>query len=509
MFLSLAVRRLLPLSESLVSVTAGLVAASGNSATAAGAGSTRSLSVLATASASSSSSASAFNAASSQPQQHHQFHQHQQQQQQHHHHHHHQQQQQQYQQRRSLHLTPREIDHLQLHQCGKLAQERLARGVRLNVPESIALITSVMMERIRDGKLSVAELMTMGQSLLGRNQVMTGVPDIVKDVQIEATFPDGTKLLTVHSPISKLNGDLNLALEGTFLPVPDMSVFVEGSTDDDGADDEEALSPPGAVTTLSNEASSSSSDAGITINKNRSETLVELSVTNTGDRPIQVGSHYAFLETNRALEFDRLVSIGKRLNIPSGASVRFEPGEIKTVTLVDIGGTKNVVSGNRLHSGSLDSDVIMGRVQEQGFKHATAMEIPPGTPLVVSRSTYADMYGPTTGDKIKLGDTSLQIEVEDDLTTYGEECKFGGGKTLREGMGQVRFDAFGLGTMSDIYIYIYIYIDTLYISSIFVIYLFLVSFEHYYFFFVSLLPTSVIVFFEWIYYYLVDKCPIR
>ena len=440
MFLSLAVRRLVPLSESLVSVTAGLVAASGNSATAAGAGSTRSLSVLA---------ASVFNAASSQPQQHHQFHQHQHQQQQHHHHH---------QQRRSLHLTPREIDHLQLHQCGKLAQERLARGVRLNVPESIALITSVMMERIRDGKLSVAELMTMGQSLLGRNQVMTGVPDIVKDVQIEATFPDGTKLLTVHSPISKLNGDLNLALEGTFLPVPDMSVFVEGSTDDDGADDEEALSPPGAVTTLSDEASSSSSDAGITINQNRSETLVELSVTNTGDRPIQVGSHYAFLETNRALEFDRLVSIGKRLNIPSGASVRFEPGEIKTVTLVDIGGTKNCVSGNRLHSGSLDSDVIMGRVQEQGFKHATAMEIPPGTPLVVSRSTYADMYGPTTGDKIKLGDTSLQIEVEDDLTTYGEECKFGGGKTLREGMGQVRFDAFGLGTMSDIYIYIYIYI---------------------------------------------------
>ena len=450
MFLSLAVRRLVPLSESLVSVTAGLVAASGNSATAAGAGSTRSLSVLA---------ASVFNAASSQPQQHHQFHQHQHQQQQHHHHH---QQQQQHQQRRSLHLTPREIDHLQLHQCGKLAQERLARGVRLNVPESIALITSVMMERIRDGKLSVAELMTMGQSLLGRNQVMTGVPDIVKDVQIEATFPDGTKLLTVHSPISKLNGDLNLALEGTFLPVPDMSVFVEGSTDDDGADDEEALSPPGAVTTLSDEASSSSSDAGITINQNRSETLVELSVTNTGDRPIQVGSHYAFLETNRALEFDRLVSIGKRLNIPSGASVRFEPGEIKTVTLVDIGGTKKVVSGNRLHSGSLDSDVIMGRVQEQGFKHATAMEIPPGTPLVVSRSTYADMYGPTTGDKIKLGDTSLQIEVEDDLTTYGEECKFGGGKTLREGMGQVRFDAFGLGTMSDIYIYIYIYILYIY-----------------------------------------------
>jgi urease len=142
------------------------------------------------------------------------------------------------------------------------------------------------------------------------------------------------------------------------------------------------------------------------------------------------------------LEFDRRVSIGRRLNVPSGASVRFEPGETKTVTLVEIGGTKNVVTGNRLTDGPATEDrydEIMRRVEEGGFKHVTAMEVPEGRPCVVERSTYADMYGPTTGDRVCLGDMNLQIQVEYDLTAYGDECKFGGGKSLREGMGQVRW----------------------------------------------------------------------
>lgn len=122
---------------------------------------------------------------------------------------------------RGLHLSPREADHLQLHNAGRLAQYRLARGVRLNVPESIALITMQMMEFIRDGDTSVADLMSIGQTLLGRRNVMPGVPKMVSNVQIEATFPDGTKLLTVHSPISNLEGDLAKALQGSFLPAPD------------------------------------------------------------------------------------------------------------------------------------------------------------------------------------------------------------------------------------------------------------------------------------------------
>jgi len=328
-------------------------------------------------------------------------------------------------QRRNLHLTPREVDHLQLHQVGRLAQYRLARGVRLNVPEAIALITMQMMEHIRTGNHQVVELMSLGQSLLGRNQVMKGVEKIVKDVQIEATFPDGTKLLTVHSPISALNGNLELALEGSFLPVPDVSVFETAASEDD----DDPL-PPGAIVT---------DPDGPSIVLNEGSSLVEVSVTNTGDRPVQVGSHYAFVETNRELEFDRQVSIGKRLNVPSGASVRFEPGETKTVTLVDIGGTRNVVTGNRLTNGVASDEripEIMDRVLKGGFKHATAAEVPEGKPCVVERSSYADMYGPTTGDRVRLGDTNLQIQVEYDLTSYGDECKFGGGKTLREGMGQ-------------------------------------------------------------------------
>ena len=331
-------------------------------------------------------------------------------------------QQQQQQQRRQLHLTPREKDHLLLHQAGRLAQYRLARGNRLNHPEAVALLTMQLMEFIRDGNHSVAELMSVGQQLLGRRQVMPGVPKLVSNVQVEATFPDGTKLLTVHSPITAVDGDLTLALEGSFLPVPNVSVFAEDSAEDE-------MVVPGAVLP---------DDSGSDITLNEGRSLIELTVTNTGDRPIQVGSHYAFVETNSALEFDRKAAIGRRLNVPSGASVRFEAGESKPVTLVELAGDCRVVSGNLLTNGVASEDrheEIMQRVQDGGFKHVEE-EARSGAAFVMDRSNYADQYGPTVGDRVVLGDTSLLIEVEKDYTVYGEECKFGGGKTLREGMGQ-------------------------------------------------------------------------
>lgn len=99
-----------------------------------------------------------------------------------------------------MHLTPREIDKLLLHNAGFLAQKRLARGLRLNHPEAVALIATQLLEFIRDGK-SVSELMDTGRKFLGRNQVMAGVPSMVAEVQVEGTFPDGTKLVTVHEPI--------------------------------------------------------------------------------------------------------------------------------------------------------------------------------------------------------------------------------------------------------------------------------------------------------------------
>src|SRR6202035_5593406 len=112
-----------------------------------------------------------------------------------------------------MHLTPRDLDKLVLHGAGFLAQKRLARGVRLNYPEAIALIATQLLEFIRDGR-SVAELMDLGRQFLRRNQVMAGIPEMVAEVQVEGTFRDGTKLVTVHHPIAAENGNLVLALHG-------------------------------------------------------------------------------------------------------------------------------------------------------------------------------------------------------------------------------------------------------------------------------------------------------
>jgi urease len=317
-----------------------------------------------------------------------------------------------------MRLTPRELDHLRLSQAGQLAQKRLARGLKLNYPEAVALISSQMMEFIRDGE-SVVTLMDVGKKILGRRQVLPGVAELLHEVQIEATFMDGTKLLTVHSPIAAVDGDMSLAMKGSFFPQPDVSLF--GELED--------VETPGAITPAEAD--------GIELNKGRS--LIELSVTNTGDRPIQVGSHYHFIETNKALSFDRSKSYGRRLNVPSGSSVRFEPGETKAVTLVEIAGLKRVVSGNKLVDGIASPDRLPGvmeKVKARGFSNVDSGAVVTGKPMVMTRGQYSDLFGPTTGDKVKLGDTCLVAEVEKDFTVYGDECKFGGGKVLREGMGQ-------------------------------------------------------------------------
>ncbi|MBP1204661.1 urease subunit gamma [Oxalobacteraceae bacterium OTU3REALA1] len=97
-------------------------------------------------------------------------------------------------------LTPREKDKLLIFTAGIVAERRLARGLKLNYPEAIALITCAIMEGARDGK-SVAQLMADGTQILTRDQVMEGIPEMIPDIQVEATFPDGSKLVTVHNPI--------------------------------------------------------------------------------------------------------------------------------------------------------------------------------------------------------------------------------------------------------------------------------------------------------------------
>jgi urease subunit gamma/beta len=193
-------------------------------------------------------------------------------------------------------LLPRERDKLLLFSAALLAERRRARGVKLNHPEAVALISAAIMEGARDGR-SVAELMSFGRTILAADEVMDGVAEMIHDVQVEATFPDGTKLVTVHQPIPGGGGGL-----------------VPG----------EVLTEPG----------------DIELNVGRARLTLE--VANTGDRPIQVGSHYHFHETNGALVFDRATARGFRLDIPAGTAVRFEPGQVRTVELVALGGARHV-----------------------------------------------------------------------------------------------------------------------------------------------------------------------
>ncbi|KAK3397837.1 putative urease [Sordaria brevicollis] len=330
-----------------------------------------------------------------------------------------------------MHLIPKELDKLAISQLGLLAQRRLARGVKLNHSEATALIANNLQELIRDGNHTVADLMALGATMLGRRHVLPEVTSTLHEIQVEGTFPSGTYLVTVHNPISTDDGDLARALYGSFLPIPpnDDSVFPLPQ-----AAAYEATKQPGAVVCVK--------DSKVKLNEGRKR--ISLRVTSKGDRPIQVGSHYHFIETNPQLEFDRGKAYGYRLDIPAGTSVRFEPGDTKTVNLVEIGGNKVIRGGNSLATGKLDlskAEEIIEKLQKAGFAHAP--EEPVGDvsafitePFAMDRKAYAVMFGPTVGDMVRLGATDLWIKVEKDYTVYGDECKFGGGKTLREGMGQ-------------------------------------------------------------------------
>ena len=206
-----------------------------------------------------------------------------------------------------MNLTPREKDKLLIAMAANVARRRLERGVKLNHPEAIALITDFVVEGARDGR-TVAELMEAGAHVVSADQVMPGIAEMIHDVQVEATFPDGTKLVTVHSP-------------------------VRGSA--------RAFSPGEVV----------AADGDIVMNAGRA--TLSLSVSNSGDRPIQVGSHYHFAETNPALKFDRAAARGMRLDIAAGAAVRFEPGQTRDVALVAFEGAREVYGFRREVMGKL------------------------------------------------------------------------------------------------------------------------------------------------------------
>lgn len=224
-----------------------------------------------------------------------------------------------------MHLTPRETEKLMLHYAGMVAMERLKKGLKLNYPEAIAYISMNLLELAREGK-TVAELMRMGKQMLKSEDVMDGVAEMIHEIQLEATFPDGTKLVTVHDPIPSANR----LIPGEILPE-------EG-----------------------------------TICLNEGKETVNITVVNTADRPVQVGSHFHFFEVNKLLSFDRAAAYGMRLDIPAGTAVRFEPGETKEVVLTAIGGTREGYGLNGLVNGRMDEEAVKAAAFEQararGFK---------------------------------------------------------------------------------------------------------------------------------------------
>ena len=212
-------------------------------------------------------------------------------------------------------LTNREQEKLMLYTASKLALERKNRGLKLNFPEATAILSSYIIEGARDGK-SVAQLMIDATKVLKEDELMEGVASMMHMVQVEATFDDGTKLVTVHNPI----------------PYSKTSMIPGEYIVDDGE-----------------------------IELNANKEIITIEVENKGDRPVQIGSHYHFFEVNSALSFDRNQAYGKRLDIAAGTSVRFEPGSIKSINLIDFGGQRYMSGFNGLVEGFLDDENVKAK----------------------------------------------------------------------------------------------------------------------------------------------------
>ncbi len=198
---------------------------------------------------------------------------------------------------------------------------------------------------------------------------------------------------------------------------------------------------------------------GPDIELNTGRPRLTLTVNNTGDRPIQVGSHFHFFEVNRALLFDREKAYGMRLDLPAGTAVRFEPGEVREVRLIPLGGQRIVHGFNGLVAGPLDDAQTcqgsMDRLRQNGFARSGFVAAHPATAapgIKLSRAAYSGLYGPTVGDRIRLADTELIIEIEKDNAVPGEEVVFGGGKVIREGQGQASLRAPGSAPHLDLVI---------------------------------------------------------
>ncbi|WP_046866692.1 urease subunit beta [Microvirga massiliensis] len=228
-----------------------------------------------------------------------------------------------------MYLTPKELDRLLVFLAAELGRRRKEKGLKLNLPEARAIIADEICEGAREGK-SVAELMSLGRSILTTDEVLPGVADLMDTLMVEPMFPDGQKLVCVHDPIAPGVMPVETQPPGRYQLAPDDVVINQGSE------------------------------------------VTSVRVRNLGDRPIQVGSHFHFFEVNPDLEFDRPKTFGFRLDIPAGTTVRFEPGDEKDVDLVAFGGERRIEGLNRLTDGLLDDPQVRAtairRAAAQGFR---------------------------------------------------------------------------------------------------------------------------------------------
>ena len=231
-----------------------------------------------------------------------------------------------------MNLNPTEKERLTIFTAAQLAREHSRRGIKLSHPEAVALICDELLMCAREGR-SLKDLMGYGAEILTSDDVLPGVPELIPVVHVEAMFPDGTKLITVHQPIRPGKAETPPGPRAGEIITPDEEIELNAGR------------RTGSVT-----------------------------VTNTGDRPVQIGSHFHFFEVNRALEFDRQATFGMRLDIPSGTAVRFEPGQEKEVALVEFGGRGRVSGFNSLTEGMIDSPAVkeqaIARAKAGGFRGA-------------------------------------------------------------------------------------------------------------------------------------------
>jgi urease subunit gamma/beta len=228
-----------------------------------------------------------------------------------------------------MNLTPTEMDRLTIFSAAELARRHRSLGIKLSHPEAVALITDEVLTAARRD-VPYEEIRDMAGRLLTTDDVMPGVAEMIPLILTEGGFAEGTKMIAIFEPIRPGSEPLlDTLVPGEIItPDEDLHIFADSAA-------------------------------------------MTIEVVNTGDRDIQVRSHSHFFEANRALKFDRAAAWGMKLDKPSGAGIRFEPGIPKHVSLVPIGGARTVLGQSGLVNGALDApgarDAALARARVEGF----------------------------------------------------------------------------------------------------------------------------------------------